>query len=409
MRRSLLSLAAVVLLTSSSLYAACGVERWTIKVGTDSQAPSIPLSTWINTTIYNMHSSAKPASLPATSRLSPREMNQYSIGGTLTKYVREGDSDYHLVIQDGSGRTMIVEIPSTACVGGGSPFGTRISQARAQFDARLTATTTMKTTSIPVTIRGIGFWDYIHGQTGVAPNGIEIHPVLSITFNGIADAGGSDDVYVPEVPMPQDMVVDNDGGRVHVYRGGEAIGDIFFHGGEVIENPRLEVVFLGEHWDDASKQPILQMARRISSDERFAQLARYGVTTSGLSIDSRQLEGDRGPRREQSLVGRGSQIGTERREMSDLDLQRDLATAIEAGRIQQHDENVVYLVVLDPSIDAAVGETRDWTSYHSQFHPTDLAMSYAVVRGGLTGDALREAMFASVARTLVNPAGNGWF
>jgi hypothetical protein len=31
-----------------------------------------------------------------------------------------------------------------------------------------------------VRIRGVGFWDEIHGQTGVAPNGIELHPVLSI-------------------------------------------------------------------------------------------------------------------------------------------------------------------------------------------------------------------------------------
>ena len=28
------------------------------------------------------------------------------------------------------------------------------------------------------TIRRIGFFDYLHAQTGVAPNGIELHPVL---------------------------------------------------------------------------------------------------------------------------------------------------------------------------------------------------------------------------------------
>jgi hypothetical protein len=32
-----------------------------------------------------------------------------------------------------------------------------------------------------VTITGVGFWDILHGQTGVAPNGIELHPVLSFT------------------------------------------------------------------------------------------------------------------------------------------------------------------------------------------------------------------------------------
>jgi hypothetical protein len=31
------------------------------------------------------------------------------------------------------------------------------------------------------TIRGVGFFDFLHGQTGVAPNGIELHPVLRVT------------------------------------------------------------------------------------------------------------------------------------------------------------------------------------------------------------------------------------
>jgi hypothetical protein len=31
-------------------------------------------------------------------------------------------------------------------------------------------------------VTGVGFFDRIHGQTGVAPNGIELHPVLDIQF-----------------------------------------------------------------------------------------------------------------------------------------------------------------------------------------------------------------------------------
>ncbi|MBK9632282.1 MAG: hypothetical protein IPO62_14680 [Saprospiraceae bacterium] len=33
-----------------------------------------------------------------------------------------------------------------------------------------------------VTITGIGFWDNLHGQKGMANNGREIHPVLSMKF-----------------------------------------------------------------------------------------------------------------------------------------------------------------------------------------------------------------------------------
>ena len=31
------------------------------------------------------------------------------------------------------------------------------------------------------TLTGVGFFDELHGQTGVAPNGIELHPVLSFS------------------------------------------------------------------------------------------------------------------------------------------------------------------------------------------------------------------------------------
>jgi len=31
-------------------------------------------------------------------------------------------------------------------------------------------------------VTGVGFFDFLHGQTGVAPNGIELHPLLDISF-----------------------------------------------------------------------------------------------------------------------------------------------------------------------------------------------------------------------------------
>src|SRR5262249_3031616 len=95
----------------------------------------------------------------------------------------EGDSDYHLVLRDSSGRTLIGEIPSPSCVGASSPFRSMIQSSRAQFDAQFTATGSFQTADIPVRIKGVGMFDFLHGQTGVAPNGIEIHPILDIGFN----------------------------------------------------------------------------------------------------------------------------------------------------------------------------------------------------------------------------------
>ena len=390
--------APVILLMAISLHAQCGVERWSIKTGTDSGASAINLSTYVSYTIYNMLQSAKPATLPANSRIAPRETTQYSLSGTLTKYAKEGDSDYHLVIQDSAGRTMIVEIPAPNCVGAGSPFGPGVTNARRQFDARFTATTTFKTTSTPVTVRGVGFWDFLHGQTGVAPNGIEIHSVLNITFGTAALApavlslpeGTPARDPADEVHYPADVIRDEDGGRIRVYRGGDYLGDALFHGGAVVEDPSINVVFVGDHWDAAHRSPVIQAVRQINADAGFRDLDRYGVRTFGMRVNSIQVS-DAAP------------------DLTDLDVQRLLASSIEAGRIQHVDENAIYLVMLDPRTDASVASDRDWLSYHSEFHPTDLAMRYVVARGNLDTAKLRDAINASVFRALVNPAGNGWF
>jgi hypothetical protein len=65
--------------------------------------------------------------------------------------------------------------------------------------------------------------------------------------------------------------------------------------------------------------------------------------------------------------------------------------------------------MLDASTSASLGETRDWLSYHSMFHPTELPMRYVVVRGGLDLASQREAVRASISRALVNPDGDGWY
>jgi len=160
----------------------CGVERWPVKTGTDADAGLVNTATIVPTTIATMQSYTPPSVLPDDNRIQPQETTVYSIDATLTLYKLETDSDYHLIIQDSVGRTMITEIPDPACAAG-SAFLSGIQSARSEFDSAFTATTTFRSTSIPVRVRGIGFFDVLHGQTGVAPNGIELHPVLDIQFN----------------------------------------------------------------------------------------------------------------------------------------------------------------------------------------------------------------------------------
>ncbi|GER91399.1 hypothetical protein KDW_55610 [Dictyobacter vulcani] len=160
----------------------CGVERWSVKTGTDADASSVNLQSVTPTTISYLTSLAKPGTLPSNNRIKPTESTQYQLQDTLTEYKLEADSDYHLVLADSTGKTMIVEIPDPACTGASSPFLTGIKKARAEFDARYTPNSGFQAANVPVTVTGVGFFDFLHGQTGVAPNGIELHAILDIQF-----------------------------------------------------------------------------------------------------------------------------------------------------------------------------------------------------------------------------------
>src|SRR5450759_1965049 len=108
--------------------------------------------------------------------------------------------DSHLIFSDSAGKTMIAEVPSPYCVGSGSPFAAGITNARAEFDGHFRPSTDCKSAGSPVRVTGVGFFDFLHGQNGVAPNGIELHPVLDMVFNptptitSVNTAGGFPDI-----------------------------------------------------------------------------------------------------------------------------------------------------------------------------------------------------------------------
>jgi hypothetical protein len=170
------------ILFSPYLFGQCGVERWQVKTGTDSDAGSVNLSSSTPNTIASLTALAKPSTIPPTSRIQPTETTLWSLNATLTEYKLEGDSDIHLVIVDENGDSMIAEIPDPNCVGSGSSFASGISNARSQFTSQFTPSSSFQTANVPVQITGIAMFDFLHGQTGVAPNGIEIHPVTNIVF-----------------------------------------------------------------------------------------------------------------------------------------------------------------------------------------------------------------------------------
>ena len=161
---------------------ACGVERWAIKTGTDSQAAGISLVP-TPTTITALR--APPAAGGGSSRESPTETTLWELKDVILTELRlEADSDEHLVVTDPSSAsdTMIIEVPYPSCATA-SPWLCFITHVRSELDAKFpNISTSPQFPSVMVTVRGVGFFDTLHGQTGVAPNGVELHAVLQICF-----------------------------------------------------------------------------------------------------------------------------------------------------------------------------------------------------------------------------------
>ena len=73
LRRSRLLLAVLLLVVPTSLFAQCGVERWSVKTGTDADVGQVNLNSSTNTTIAAMRAPAAPSPIPANNRVAPWE------------------------------------------------------------------------------------------------------------------------------------------------------------------------------------------------------------------------------------------------------------------------------------------------------------------------------------------------
>jgi hypothetical protein len=139
----------------------CGVERWKVKTLQDRprllRAHSIPIAQLV--------SHDRPTPLPAT-RL-PFERRVFSVDATVTLVRHEADEDFHLVLQAGADH-MIAESPSSTCIHAATAYRRR-QMLEARSKLRLCA---------QARVVGVAFFDFKHGQTGVAPNAIELHPIL---------------------------------------------------------------------------------------------------------------------------------------------------------------------------------------------------------------------------------------
>ena len=150
---------------------ACGSEWTGIKDGLDAAAHKVDLGFITEASIFGLTQIPRPKLKNVRPR-TPAEVLVYRL--TNVRFVlkkHETDSDYHIVVRDDAGRTMIVESVDPECAAH-SYWRTLIRDVRDEIDREKLVE------GEDVTVVGPGFLDKLHGQTGVAPNGIELHPIL---------------------------------------------------------------------------------------------------------------------------------------------------------------------------------------------------------------------------------------
>lgn len=126
-----------------------------------------------------------PRPMPYNTRIAPHELRTFRVTAVLRQVITEDDGDWHLVLEDPDtpGATMVAEVPDPACALG-SAYAGRYDAVRRDLRAAPRFAV--------VELVGIGFFDYLHGQRGMAPNGIELHPVIAARVVGGAVAARPD-------------------------------------------------------------------------------------------------------------------------------------------------------------------------------------------------------------------------
>jgi hypothetical protein len=160
----------------------CGRERWLVKTLSDADRDRVDLRP-VDATIEQLIRIRAPRSVTQVNRSAPAELTVFRVNALLVRLTGQHDNDYHLVLVSPTdpSASLIAEIPDPSCSGScASGFGEVFARERQQVIDVTNATGGR--TSWPVRVTGVGFFDREHGQIGVAPNGIELHPVLSIEF-----------------------------------------------------------------------------------------------------------------------------------------------------------------------------------------------------------------------------------
>lgn len=171
------------------------------------------------------------------------------------------------------------------------------------------------------------------------------------------------------------------------------------HGGPVVTEAKVRVVFLGSAWRDEGTRSRQSKAGEavtaLGKAGELARLARQGIVRLDLHGTSHDfLDPVDGKR------------------ISDLDIQRRLDQLLSGRDLTGSEKDAVYLILLGPGLESTLGVSRsgrDFAAYHNYFHASSGLVRYAVVPYHADAAVWSAALRRSLTQTVVNPEGNAWY
>jgi hypothetical protein len=166
------------------------VFRWKVRTGSDPDA-SLVKETPVRTTVEHLAAEPRPADMNSPievysdyqdRRAEGAERTIYEVEAVIVACKLQTSGSYHLDLQGTTGKTMIANCVDPRFVDPSSRWTKEIAAVRKEVETKLNPGPTYTRGSRRVRISGIGFFNQVRGQSGVAPNGIELTPVLSIEW-----------------------------------------------------------------------------------------------------------------------------------------------------------------------------------------------------------------------------------
>jgi hypothetical protein len=170
--------------------AACGTELWakkTLMLPGDDRLPTTALPTTIQK-LVSLPAPHDPDAI-ATRRIPGVENILWRLTRVrLIGYRIEADSDFHLILRDDQGRSLVAEIPAPFCTS--SKMKNLFAAARSAVErigghpaSARWWWTDYRGEQLYISITGYGFFDFEHGVNGASANDIELHPVVSVQIS----------------------------------------------------------------------------------------------------------------------------------------------------------------------------------------------------------------------------------